>query len=183
LIFKFLYGLPQNLRIKAIKFGAKTKKFNTDNIKTFKEIYRDIENNYTVLRDIDNLVQEQGITELLTGFKNLDPDFIDNRLPTKTAIHKEKPPRQQRRKPKPILPFIRATATSETSKQITSKDIDEITEGLNRLHILQVVTERAFQRNRVADVNQTFTDVNLDEDEEDTIFEVNYKSFLARKRD
>jgi hypothetical protein len=56
LIFKFLYGLPQNLRIKAIKFGAKIKKFNIDNIKMFKEIYRDIENSYTILRDIDNLV-------------------------------------------------------------------------------------------------------------------------------
>jgi hypothetical protein len=43
---------------------------------------------------MDNLVQEQGIAELPTGFKNLDPDFIDSRLPTKTAIHKEKPPRQ-----------------------------------------------------------------------------------------
>jgi hypothetical protein len=91
--------------------------------------------------------------------------------------------RQQRREPKLILPFVRATAISETSKQITSKDIDEITEGLNRLYILQAVTERAFQRNRVADVNQTFTDVNLDEDKEDTIFEVNYGSFPARKRD
>jgi len=39
-----------------MKFGTKTKKFNADNIKTFKEIYRDIKNSYTVLRDIDNLV-------------------------------------------------------------------------------------------------------------------------------
>jgi hypothetical protein len=70
------------------------------------------------------------------GFKNLDPDFIDSRLSTKTAIYKEKPLRQQRREPKLILPFVRATAISETSKRIISKDIDEITEGLNRLHIL-----------------------------------------------
>jgi hypothetical protein len=39
-----------------MKFGAKTKKFNLDNIKTFKEIYRDVENSYIVLRDIDDLV-------------------------------------------------------------------------------------------------------------------------------
>jgi hypothetical protein len=81
------------------------------------------------------------------------------------------------------LPFIQATAILETSKRITSKDIDEITEGLNRLHILQAITERAFQRNRVADINQTFIDVNLDKDKEDTIFKVNYRSFPARKRD
>jgi hypothetical protein len=56
LIFKFLYKLPQNLRIKAMKFGAKIKKFDVDNIKTFKEIYRDIENSYAMLRDIDDLV-------------------------------------------------------------------------------------------------------------------------------
>ena len=39
-----------------MKFGVKTKKFNTDNIKTFEEIYRDIKNNYIILRDINNLV-------------------------------------------------------------------------------------------------------------------------------
>jgi hypothetical protein len=39
-----------------MKFGAKTKKFNLDNIKTFKEIYRDVENSYTMLRDINDLV-------------------------------------------------------------------------------------------------------------------------------
>jgi hypothetical protein len=39
-----------------MKFKAKTKKFNLDNIKTFKEIYKDIENSYIILRDIDNLV-------------------------------------------------------------------------------------------------------------------------------
>jgi hypothetical protein len=50
-----------------MKFNAKIKKFNTNNIKTFKEIYRDIE------------------------FKNLDLDFINSRLLTKTTIYKEKP--------------------------------------------------------------------------------------------
>jgi hypothetical protein len=39
-----------------MKFGAKTKKFNVDNIKTFEEIYRDIKNSCAVLRDIDDLV-------------------------------------------------------------------------------------------------------------------------------
>jgi hypothetical protein len=93
------------------------------------------------------------MAELPMGFKNLDLDFINSRLPTKTAMYKEKPLRQQRRESKPILPFVRAAAILETSKRITSKDIDEITEGLNRLYILQAVTERAFQRNRVADIN------------------------------
>ena len=39
-----------------MKFGAKIKKFNVNNIKIFKEIYRDIENSYIILRDIDDLV-------------------------------------------------------------------------------------------------------------------------------
>jgi hypothetical protein len=39
-----------------MKFRAKIKKFDLNNIKTFKEIYRDIENSYIILRDIDNLV-------------------------------------------------------------------------------------------------------------------------------
>jgi hypothetical protein len=76
------------------------------------------------------------MAKLLIGFKNLDLDFIDSRLSTKTAIYKEKPLRQQRREPKPILPFIRAMAILETSKRIISKDINEIIEGLNRLYIL-----------------------------------------------
>jgi hypothetical protein len=39
-----------------MKFNVKIKKFNTNNIKTFKEIYRDIKNSYIILRDIDNLI-------------------------------------------------------------------------------------------------------------------------------
>ena len=39
-----------------MKFGVKTKKFDLNDIKTFEEIYKDIENSYTVLKDIDNLV-------------------------------------------------------------------------------------------------------------------------------
>jgi hypothetical protein len=39
-----------------MKFDVKTKKFNADNMKTFEEIYRDIENSCAVLRDIDDLV-------------------------------------------------------------------------------------------------------------------------------
>jgi hypothetical protein len=31
-----------------MKFSAKTKRFDLDNIKTFKEIYKDIENNYII---------------------------------------------------------------------------------------------------------------------------------------
>jgi len=39
-----------------MKFGAKIKKFDLNNIKTFEEIYRDIKNGCTVLKDIDDLV-------------------------------------------------------------------------------------------------------------------------------
>ena len=39
-----------------MKFGAKIKKFDLNNIKTFKEIYRDIKNGCAVLKDIDDLV-------------------------------------------------------------------------------------------------------------------------------
>jgi hypothetical protein len=33
------------------------------------------------------------------------------------------------------------------------------------------------------DINQTFININLNKDKEDIIFKVNYKSFLAYKRD
>ena len=39
-----------------MKFGAKIKKFDLNNIKTFEEIYRDIKNGYIILRDINDLV-------------------------------------------------------------------------------------------------------------------------------
>jgi len=39
-----------------MRFGAKTKKLNLNDIKTFEEIYKDIENNCIILRDIDDLV-------------------------------------------------------------------------------------------------------------------------------
>jgi hypothetical protein len=39
-----------------MKFKAKTKKFDLNNIKTFAEIYRDIKNNYIILKDINDLV-------------------------------------------------------------------------------------------------------------------------------
>jgi hypothetical protein len=34
------------------------------------------------------------MAKLLTGFENLDPDFMDSRLLTKTAMYKEKLLRQ-----------------------------------------------------------------------------------------
>ena len=132
LIFKFLYGLPQNLKIKAMKFATKSKKFDPDNMKSFEEIYRDVENSCIVLRDMDDLVQEQGMAKLPTGFENLDPDYIGDR-PT----YDEKPmKREPKRDPKPILPFIRASTMTDTTKRIMNRDIDEITEGLDRLYIL-----------------------------------------------
>jgi hypothetical protein len=183
LIFKFLYALPQNLKIKAMKFATKSKKFDPDNMKSFEEIYKDVENSCVVLRDMDDLVREQGMGELPTGFENLDPDLIGDRslLSTKTMNYDEKPSKQPRREAKPILPFIRAATTTETSKRMTSRDIDEITEGLDRLHILQAVVERATQTSRLAEVN---TGIGIPEGNEDeTLFEVNYGSFPARKRD
>jgi len=41
-----------------MRFVVKGTKFDLDNIKTFKEVYSTIENSCTVLKDIDNLVQE-----------------------------------------------------------------------------------------------------------------------------
>jgi hypothetical protein len=39
-----------------MKFGAKIKKFDAYNIKTFEEIYKDIKNNCIILKDINDLV-------------------------------------------------------------------------------------------------------------------------------
>ncbi len=39
-----------------MKFTIKRTKFNLDNIKSFEEIYTNVENSYIVLRDIDKLI-------------------------------------------------------------------------------------------------------------------------------
>ena len=39
-----------------MKFNIKTKKFNLNDIKTFEEIYKNIKNNYIILKDINDLV-------------------------------------------------------------------------------------------------------------------------------
>ena len=39
-----------------MKFNVKIKKFDLNDIKVFKEIYKDIKNGYTVLKDINDLV-------------------------------------------------------------------------------------------------------------------------------
>ena len=39
-----------------MKFGVKTKKFNLNDIKTFEEIYKDIKNNYIILKNINDLI-------------------------------------------------------------------------------------------------------------------------------
>jgi len=39
-----------------MKFGVKIKKFDLNDIKTFEEIYKDIKNNYIVLKDINDLI-------------------------------------------------------------------------------------------------------------------------------
>ncbi len=70
-------------------------------MKSFEEIYSNVKSNYVVLRDIDEIVQEQGIGELLTGFKSLDLDYdID-----KPRDYLEK--RQLKREPRAlVLPLI-----------------------------------------------------------------------------
>jgi len=86
LTFKFLYALPQNLKIKAMRFTTKGAKFNLDDMKSFEEIYTNVENSYAVLRDIDELVQEQGIGELPAGFKSLDLDYAAGSMPIDKAL-------------------------------------------------------------------------------------------------
>jgi SepF-like predicted cell division protein (DUF552 family) len=39
-----------------MRFKVKIKKFDINNIKTFKEIYKDIKNGYIILKDINDLI-------------------------------------------------------------------------------------------------------------------------------
>ena len=56
MIFKFLYVLPIQVKLKAIRFAAKGAKFDPNDIKIFREIYIHIKNYYIIIRDIKDLV-------------------------------------------------------------------------------------------------------------------------------
>ena len=84
-------------------FATKGAKFDLDNIKIFKEVYTSIENSYIVLRNIDKLVQEQGIGKLLAGFQSLDLDYTKPVDKVTTKDQKKEPL---------VLPLIQAAATN-----------------------------------------------------------------------
>ena len=113
-----------HLKIKAMRFAIKGAKFNPDDMKSFEEIYTNVENSCAVLRDMDELVQEQGMGELPAGFKSLDLDYAAGSMPADKAL----------------------------STRMTDRDIDEITDRLDKLHILQAVAERVFKRIKTAEV-------------------------------
>ncbi|KAH6666095.1 hypothetical protein B0J14DRAFT_568680 [Halenospora varia] len=153
LTFKFIYALPQNLKIKAMRSAAKGPKFDPDNMKSFQEVYRTIEGSCAVLKDMDDLL----------GYnicRNPEPD-----RPTAGTVPN-------------TLPFIRARTRESSSRKITSKEIDDITEGLDKLQILQAVTERAMRKVTTANVNNTtYTDLS---DWDRNTAEVNYGGFQGQ---
>jgi hypothetical protein len=44
------------VKVKAMKFAVKGKRFDLDNMKSFEDIYRDVKSGCIVLKDIDDLV-------------------------------------------------------------------------------------------------------------------------------
>ncbi len=60
-----------------------------------------MESNCVVLRDMDEIVQEQGIGELLIGFKSLDLDYDIGKL--RDHLEKQQPRREPRAS---VLPLI-----------------------------------------------------------------------------
>ena len=53
-----------------MRFAAKGAKFDPDDIKTFREIYTHVKDYCIMIRDMEDLVQEQGMGELPSGFRN-----------------------------------------------------------------------------------------------------------------
>jgi hypothetical protein len=163
--FKFFYALPEHLKLKAMRFATKGAKFDPDNMKTFAQIYENVENHCIMMRDMEDLVQEQGMGELPSGFGSLDA-FLgtkkDNNLDESRdhSAYRRSMPTQNRREEKPIgvLPFIRAAARDQNPVRISDRDVDEITLGLEKLQILQVIAERAARKNMTATVNMGYAD-------------------------
>jgi hypothetical protein len=44
------------VKVKAMRFAVKGKRFDLDNMKSFEDIYRDMESGCAVLKDMDDLV-------------------------------------------------------------------------------------------------------------------------------
>ncbi len=85
-----------------------------------------------------------------------------------------------------VLLLIRAAAADPLPTRITDQEIDEIMDRLDKLHILELVTERAFQRRKTAKVNNTVKGyASYEEDhttDEDSIFKVNYRGFQDERQ-
>ena len=155
-----------------MRFVAKGTKFDPDNMKTFKEVYSTIENSCAVLKDMDDLVQEQGMGGLPIGFGNLDAVYsAGETLGSQSTTTKPRADFNQ-----PILPMIRAKAMNLPAK-ISSQEIDEITEGLEKLQILQAVTERALQRVTTANVNARSYFSSKEDYFDKSIANINYRGF------
>ena len=173
LTFKFIYALPPNLKIKAMRKAAKGAKFDPDNMRSFQEVYLSIAESCAILKDMDSLVDEQGMGGLPPGLDSLDTTFAITIHSTRT--YQEAPAEQENA----VLPFIRAR-TRDQSTRMTNRDIDEITEGLDKLHILQAVAERAFQKVTTANVNAIGYDSLIEEYE--LTYDVSYREYQGRAR-
>ena len=168
LTFKFLYALPQNIKIRAMKFAARGTRFDPDNIKPFREVYASVEASCAVLKDMDSLVEEQGISSLPTAVEALDTHaigygIVDNREPALMETG-----------PREVLPFIRARAKGPS--KVTKQEIDDITDSLEKMQILQAVTERAIRRTTTAEVNYAGFD-----EEPGEIADIGYGGFKGRR--
>ena len=174
LTFKFIYALPQNLKIRAMRYAAKGNRFDPDDMKPFIDVYNTIETSCAVLKHMDDIVEEQGMGGLPSKYASMKPGFAAaqwGQLPNQVQPTAESS--------QGLLSHIQAKVMKST-KPISNQDIDDITAGLDKLHILQAIAERAQGIPTVADVNFLGHSNELWEYEEEA--EVNFGGYQGRSQ-
>ncbi len=75
LTLKFMYGLPDSAKSKAMRYATRGKRYDPKTLRTFAEVERHIEDHCAILKDMDDMIEEQGMGTLPTGFELADPAY------------------------------------------------------------------------------------------------------------
>ena len=108
---------------------------------------------------------------LLGASRTLSRALEQQQLPTMSGSRRDKGPAR-------VLPMIRTSLADFLSSRISEKEIDDITQGLEKLQILQLITKRASRKSRTANVNSIDSYASPEKEE----FEVNCSGFQGRSQ-
>jgi hypothetical protein len=179
-LYKFLYALPPNLKVKGYAAAAKPgKDFDQDHPQAFIKVFKEIELKVNSERDIDALIEEQGMGRpggsRVKAHRNVfaEPQQASNPVPLPSrpefATYRDSSPakeirdslqKEELRRKLPsgledvtggMIPTLQKLATAMNPP--TNEDLDLITKGLDKLQILHILIERIQDPEIVAEIS------------------------------